>query len=119
MDVRLCLAATHGYSFAELPPQHFTKEISKSRFKKLSHTIRHCQYNIVWTPEYRFKILKGDIKLAVQDGIRLFCKKLSCEIIELNIQPDHVHLTVMVILKVSISKLTGTLKSKTVMKVFN
>ncbi|HHD64343.1 MAG TPA: IS200/IS605 family transposase, partial [Desulfobulbaceae bacterium] len=24
-----------------------------SRFKKLSHTLWHCQYHIVWTPKYR------------------------------------------------------------------
>ena len=32
-----------------------------SRFRKLSHSIWHCQYHIVWVPKYRHKILKGEI----------------------------------------------------------
>ena len=30
-----------------------------SRFKKLSHTIWHCQYHIVWVPKYRYRVLAG------------------------------------------------------------
>ncbi|MDF1549781.1 MAG: transposase [Bacteroidales bacterium] len=33
-----------------------------SRFNKMSHTIWHCTYHIVWTPKYRYRILKGEIK---------------------------------------------------------
>jgi putative transposase len=29
------------------------------RFKKLSHTIWHCEYHIVWVPKYRLRILKA------------------------------------------------------------
>ncbi|XOF32694.1 MAG: transposase [Candidatus Electrothrix sp. YB6] len=32
-----------------------------SRFKKLSHTIWHCQYHIVWVPKYRLRILEGEV----------------------------------------------------------
>ncbi|MDL1969211.1 MAG: IS200/IS605 family transposase, partial [Deltaproteobacteria bacterium] len=32
-----------------------------SRFRKLSQTIWHCRYHIVWTPKYRFKRLKGEV----------------------------------------------------------
>jgi REP element-mobilizing transposase RayT len=32
-----------------------------SRFRRLSHTIWHCQYHIVWTPKYRFRILTGNV----------------------------------------------------------
>ena len=27
-----------------------------SRFGKLSQTIWHCQYHIVWVPKYRFRV---------------------------------------------------------------
>lgn len=30
-----------------------------SRFKKLSHAVWHYTYHIVWTPKYRYRILKG------------------------------------------------------------
>ncbi len=43
---------------------------------------------------------------------------MKCEIIELNIQDDHVHLVVSVPPKESISKLLGTIKGKTAIQIF-
>lgn len=42
----------------------------------------------------------------------------SCELIEMNIQADHVHLIVIVPPKLSISQLMGILKGKTAIKIF-
>ena len=41
-----------------------------SRFKKLSHTIWHCQYHIVFVPKYRFKVLEGAIAKEVESCIK-------------------------------------------------
>ncbi|WP_293675654.1 IS200/IS605 family transposase, partial [Thiolapillus sp.] len=41
-----------------------------------------------------------------------------CRVIELNVQPDHVHLLVKVPPKVSISKLPGVVKGKTALRIF-
>ena len=90
-----------------------------SRFRKLSQTIWHCQYHIVWVPKYRFRILNGKIADEVENCIRAFSEQLGCEVIELNIQIDHVHLIVMVPPKVSISGYAGTVKGRTAIRVFN
>ncbi len=90
-----------------------------SRFRKLSQTIWHCQYHIVWVPKYRFKILTGKIAREVENCIRAFSEQQGAEIIELNIQIDHVHLLVMVPPKVSISNFAGTLKGRTAIRIFN
>jgi len=90
-----------------------------SRFKKLSHAIWHCCYHIVWTPKYRYRVLKGEIKTEVENCIRLFSDQKGCEIIEMNVQLDHVHLLVQVPSKVSISDLMGVLKGRTAIRVFN
>lgn len=90
-----------------------------SRFRKLSHTIWHCQYHIVWVPKYRFRILSGKVGEEVERCIRAFCEQLGSEIVELNIQIDHVHLLPLVPPKVSISKFVGTLKGRTAIRVFN
>ena len=79
-----------------------------SRFKRLSHVIWHCQYHIVWVPKYRFRILKSKIAEEVHTCIQAFCAQLGCEIVEVNVQPDHVHLLLFVPPKVSISDLMGT-----------
>jgi putative transposase len=90
-----------------------------SRFQKLSQTIWHCQYHIIWAPKYRFKILIGEIATEVENCVRAFSEQKGCRIIELNIQIDHVHLLIMVPPKVSISELMGTLKGRTAIRVFN
>ena len=90
-----------------------------SRFKKLSHTVWYCMYHIVWTPKYRYRILKGEIKTEVEKCIRIFSDQKRCLIEELNVQEDHVHLMVMVPPKVSISELIGILKGRTAIRVFN
>ena len=89
-----------------------------SRFRKLSHTVWHCQYHIVWVPKYRFRILVGNIKEVVSRGIQAICGFAGCEVIELNVQKDHVHLIVMVPPKLSISELMGRVKGQTAMKIF-
>ena len=91
---------------------------SVSKYKKQSHVIYKCDYHIVWVPKYRFRILKGVIKDLVESDIRMLCDRKSCEVEELNIQEDHIHLMVSVPPKVSISALMGVLKGKLAIKLF-
>ncbi|MCB1766652.1 MAG: IS200/IS605 family transposase [Candidatus Competibacteraceae bacterium] len=90
-----------------------------SRFRKLSHTIWHCQYHIVWVPKYRYRVLTGHIAEEVSRCIHAFSDYQKVEIVELNIQVDHVHLLVMIPPKLSISNFVGTLKGRTAIRVFN
>ena len=89
-----------------------------SRFHRLSHTIWHCKYHLVWVPKYRYRILKGNVATEVEDCIRSYCEQNKCIIMELNIQEDHIHLLVMVPPKISISKLMGLVKGKTAIRIF-
>jgi putative transposase len=75
-----------------------------SQFRKLSQTIWHCHYHIVWVPKYRFRVLGGAIAEEVSTCIRMFTDQLGCEVIEMNVQTDHVHLLVMITPKVSVSQ---------------
>jgi putative transposase len=90
-----------------------------SRFRKLSHTIWHCQYHLVWVPKYRYRILSGGVGHEVGRCIRSFSEQKRCEIIEMNIQIDHVHLLVMIPPKVSVSDYVGIVKGRTAIRVFN
>ena len=89
-----------------------------SRFRRLSHAIWHCQYHLVWVPKYRHRVLQGDVAREVYNCIQLFAGQKSCEVIELNVQIDHVHLLTMVPPKVSISDLMGVVKGRTAIRVF-
>jgi len=90
-----------------------------SRFRKLSHAIWHCQYHLVWVPKYRFRILDGAVKQEVETCLRIFAGQKSCEIVEMNVQRDHVHLVLMVPPKLSISAMVGILKGRTAIRVFH
>ena len=83
-----------------------------SKYKKQSHVIYKCDYHIVWVPKYRFRILTGEIGKLVDHDIRMLSEWLGSEIIELNVQIDHVHVVVSIPPKVSVSKYMGTIKGK-------
>lgn len=90
-----------------------------SRFRKLSHTIWHCQYHLVWTPKYRYRILEGPVGQEVARCIQAFGEQKRCEIVELNVQPDHVHILAFIPPKVSISDMVGIWKGRTAIRIFN
>jgi putative transposase len=90
-----------------------------SQFKKLSHTIWRCQYHIIWTPKYRYKILTGALGADVEDCIRAFTERQGGEVVELNVQVDHVHLLVMIPPKISVSAFVGTVKGRTAIRILN
>ncbi len=88
------------------------------KYKKLSHVIYKCDYHIVWVPKYRFRILKGAVKELVDNDVRMLCEWKSCEVLELNVQEDHIHLVVSIPPKLSISGMMGILKGKIAIKLF-
>ncbi len=90
-----------------------------SRFRKLSYTLWHCQYHIVWCPKYRFRVFEGKIKEEVEECIKSFSDVQKCELLELNVQIDHVHLLVMIPPKTSVSSYVGTIKGRTAIRVLN
>ncbi len=89
------------------------------KFRKLTHVYYKCEYHIVFTPKYRFRILEGMIKVFVEQNIQLISEWKEVKVEELNVQRDHVHLLCSIPPKVSISEFMGTLKGKLAMKVFH
>ena len=90
-----------------------------SRFRKLSHSIWHCQYHIVWVPKYRYRILTGSVGHEVGNCIRAFSEQKQVEILEMSVELDHVHLLVMIPPKVSVSDYCGMIKGRTAIRVLN
>lgn len=89
-----------------------------SRFKSLAHSIWHCNYHIVFVPKYRFKILTGEIKRELEFAIKLHSEQKKCNIIELNVQRDHVHILVSIPPKESVSEYVGTIKGRSAIRLF-
>lgn len=89
-----------------------------SKYKKLSHVIYYHVYHIVWTPKYRYKIMDGTLKDFIEVQIKLLCQWKNVEILELNVQIDHVHIIVSIEPKLSLSNFMGILKGKLAIKIF-
>ncbi len=92
--------------------------MASSKYKKLSHVVYKCDYHIVWTPKYRYRVLFGEVKSLVENDIGMLCERKSVEVIELNVRIDHVHVMVSIPPKISVSILMGTLKGKLAIKLF-
>ena len=89
-----------------------------SKYRKLSHVVYKCDYHIVWTPKYRYRVLFGEVKSLVEKDVRMLCEWKGVEIMELNVQIDHIHVICSIPPKVSVSALMGTLKGKLAIKLF-
>ena len=63
--------------------------------------------------------MKEKLSLEVSSCIHTFSEQKQCEVTELNVQKDHVHLIVMVPPKLSISDYMGIVKGRTAIRVFN
>ena len=88
-------------------------------FKRLAHAVWQCKFHIVWCPKYRFRILKGEIGKSLRDIIRQLCEWKKIEILEGNIQVDHIHLVLEIPPKYSVSEAVGFLKGKSAIKIFD
>ena len=74
---------------------------------------------IVWTPKYRYKILTGQLATDVDDCVRAFTERQGGEVVELNVQVDHVHLLALIPPKVSVSDFVGAVKGRTAIRILN
>ena len=89
------------------------------RFRKLSHSLYECKYHIVFCPKYRYRILKEAIGEYVQQQVYQLCKqKEEIEVLEMNVQSDHVHLVVSIPPKNAVSAFMGYLKGKLALRLF-
>ena len=85
--------------------------IMENRFS--GHGVYRTQYHIVWIPKYRRKILNPGVKGYLQ---RVWPKLLrqmpGVEIIEQNIQVDHIHSVMIIPPKYAVSDVVARLKAQ-------
>ena len=78
------------------------------------HTAYRTEYYIVWIPKYRHRILNPGVKGYL---VKLFPKVIEqlpgCEIIKCSIQPDHIHMVMVIPPKYAVSTVVGRMKGMT------
>jgi putative transposase len=68
-----------------------------SEFQKLSHSIYQCKYHIVFCPKYRYRLLGGEVgEYTKREIYRLAEQKDRVEVLEVNVQADHVHMVLSI-----------------------
>ena len=90
------------------------------RFRKLAHSIYECKYHIVFCPKYRHRVLRDEIAEYTRQQIYDLCgQKDGVEVMELNIQPDHIHVVMWIPPKYAVSNIVGYVKGKLALRLFH
>jgi len=85
-------------------------EESKSVYWARGHTTSRLRYHVVFTPKYRRRVLEGRLAERLADLLRQACDLHGWALIELSIQPDHVHMLLQLPPKDSVSHTMNILK---------
>ena len=89
------------------------------QFKRLSHSLYECKYHVVFCPKYRYRIFRDELADYTRQQIESLCRqKEQVEVLEVNIQPDHIHLVLSIPPKYAISNVMGFLKGKLALRLF-
>jgi len=51
-----------------------------------------CKYDVVFCPKYRRKVLVEGVDIRLKEIIYQVATELACEVMELEVMPDHVHI---------------------------
>ena len=90
-----------------------------ARTQSLAHTRRRCKHHIVFTPNYRGKIIFAQQLESIRDILKNLCKYKGVEILEGHLMPDHVHMLVSIPPKISVSSFMGYPKGKSSLMIFD
>jgi len=85
------------------------------KYKRQSHVVYTTKYHIVWISKYRYKVfVKGVDKYfeAILNNY-LLERYPDVFVLEINTQPEHVHMLIEIPPKYGVSKVVGDIKSVT------
>ena len=84
----------------------------------MSHAVYDTKYHLVWAPKYRKWILKEDLRDTVKKLFEEILKARDCEIEEMEIAEDHVHIFTSIPPKYSVGEMVRVLKSVSAKEIF-
>ena len=87
--------------------------------QSLTHTKWKCQYHIVWIPKYRQRKLYGELRRDIKEIIKTLCTYKRVELIDGAVCMDHIHISVSIPPKLSVSEFMGYLKGKSALMMFD
>ena len=87
------------------------------QYDKGKHCVFYRRYHIVWSTKYRFKVLRGNLRLRIREIVRQVCAENGVEIIRGVLSSDHVHMFVSVPPRLAISDLVRKMKGRSSRKI--
>src|SRR5690606_3501452 len=81
--------------------------------KQTRHAVYDIRYHLVWCPKYRRPVLEGEVGKRLLEILPAYVAKLGGEVIELVVQPDHIHLFASFPPTIAISQIVYRLKGET------
>ena len=78
--------------------------------KRLSHAVYDTRYHLVWAPKYRKWVLKDEVREGVGELFKEILAARDCELIEMEIAGDHVHIFASIPPKYSVGEMVNFTK---------
>ncbi len=82
-------------------------------YQRDEHRVHLIVYHLIWTPKRRKAVLVGAVASECEKLIREKCEEQGWKVLELAIQPDHIHLFVQVFPTVAASEVVKQCKGVT------
>ena len=83
-----------------------------SQYRHGAHAVYLANYHLVWMPKRRKPVLVGEVKKRLEQIIKQVAQEKNWAILELSVQPDHVHLFVSADTNVSIRDIANAFKGR-------
>ena len=84
----------------------------------MSHAVYDTRYHLVRAPKYRKWILRGEIRDAVKELFQEILEARDCEVVEMEIAKDHVHIFASIPPGYSIGEMVKVLKAVSAKEIF-
>lgn len=79
-------------------------------YRSNRHAVFSCQYHIIWCPKYRRKVLTEEVAIELKVVLLEVALLMQCEIIDMEIMEDHVHLLISIDPDIGVKNVVSRLK---------
>ena len=81
-------------------------------YKRGAHSVWDLKYQLVWTTNYRYQVLGGDVGHLCRELLREIARSKEMQIYAGSITRDHVHMLISIPPQLSVSRAVQYLKGK-------
>ncbi len=89
----------------------------RKKLRSTRHVRYWCGYHFVWIPKYCRDNLVGEVAEYTREVLRNIAEELDCEVLALEVMPDHIHVFLLCPPRLAPSYIANYLKGKSARKV--